>query len=161
MKVKGIDLQSFSLNGAQHIEQYSPDDMKAIEWLVEADDGVILEAVGGSYSGYARISTFSGLSTVLGWPGHESQWRGGYDEMGNREEDIKQIYQSNNWDETLALLQKYSVNYIYIGSYENNTYHVNEEKFIRKLGIVYENDTVRIFEVPESFYQNIEGEALP
>ncbi|MCE5207391.1 MAG: DUF2298 domain-containing protein [Chloroflexi bacterium] len=161
MKVKGIDLQSLSLNGAQHIEQYSPDDMKAIEWLVEADDGVILEAVGGSYSGYARISTFSGLSTVLGWPGHESQWRGGYDEMGSRKEDIKQIYQSNNWDETLALLQKYSVNYIYIGSYENNTYHVNEEKFIRNLGIVYENDTVRIFEVPESIYQNIEGETLP
>ena len=37
---------------------------------------VVLEAVGDDYSafGHARISTFTGLPTVMGWAGHELQW---------------------------------------------------------------------------------------
>ena len=37
---------------------------------------VVLEAVGPDYSafGHARISTFTGRPTVLGWGGHEVQW---------------------------------------------------------------------------------------
>ena len=55
-----------------------PGDPGAIEWLRDhAPHGsVVLEAVGDDYSafGHARISTFTGLPTVMGWPGHELQW---------------------------------------------------------------------------------------
>jgi YYY domain-containing protein len=148
MKLDGIQLNQLSLNGARQIEQYSSDEMHAIEWLLNAPDGVILEAVGGSYSGYARISTYTGLPTVLGWPGHESQWRGGALEMGSREADIRQIYQSSNWDETFSLLMSYQVRYIYVGSYERNTYRVNETKLMQNLNVVFDTDSVQIYEVP-------------
>jgi YYY domain-containing protein len=160
-KLNGLDWKSLSLNGARHIENSSPGEMQAIQWLLDAEEGVILEAVGGSYTGYARVSTFSGMPTVLGWPGHESQWRGGYEEIGSRESDIRQIYQSNDWAETLALLHKYRVNYVYIGGYEFNTYNVNEDKFTRNLGIAYQNESVRIYEVPSGDYLSADVEALP
>ena len=56
--------------------------------------GVILEATkpDASYTEYARISTYSGLPTVLGWPMHEAQWRGTYDPQGTRQDDIRRLY---------------------------------------------------------------------
>lgn len=146
MKLDQLRIEELSLNGARHIEQASEEEMRAIEWLLDAPDGIVLEAVGGSYSGYARISTYTGLPTVLGWPGHESQWRGGSTEMGTREADIRQIYQSSNWEETKALLQFYDVRYIYIGGYERSAYRVNENKFTQFLSPVFAGDNVRIFE---------------
>lgn len=146
MKLDGIQLSELSLNGARNIQQYSNDEMQAIEWLLEAPDGVILEAVGGSYSGFARISAYTGLQTVLGWPGHESQWRGGAQEMGSRETDVRNIYQSSSWEETLFLLKEYEIRYIYVGSYERNAYRVDDNKLDQKLETVFENDSVKIYE---------------
>ncbi len=93
-------MKDLSLDGTAYIGSYAPDDLSAIYWLRQAPDGVIVEAVGGSYSGYARMATYSGLPNVLGWPGHESQWRGGAVEMGSREADIETIYQSSRWEDT-------------------------------------------------------------
>ena len=52
-------------------QRQNPDEAAAIRWLQSAPDGVVAEAIGGSYSAYARVSTLTGLPTVLGWPGHE------------------------------------------------------------------------------------------
>ncbi len=154
MKFSGLNFQNFSLNGARHIEINSPDEMKAINWLVQAPDGVILEAVGGSYTGYARISTYTGLPTVLGWPGHESQWRGGYQEMGSRETDVRQIYQSTDWYQTLELLRQYHIRYVYIGSIEENTYRVSREKFEANLDPVFSSGNVIIYEIPDELLRS-------
>ncbi len=85
-----------TLDGTAYMAQYSPDDHAAIEWLNQNVSGapVVLEATGGSYSQYARVSSQTGLPTVLGWGGHELQWRGNYDEAGKREPDIDKIYGS-------------------------------------------------------------------
>jgi uncharacterized membrane protein len=86
---------------------------------------------------------------VLGWAGHESQWRGGRTEIGTREEDIETIYRSNNWEDTKQLLDMYNVRYIFIGTLERRNYRVNEVKFERFLGApVYKSDQVSIYEVP-------------
>ena len=69
--------QGFTLDGTAYLESQAPDDAAAARWLWTAPPGVVAEAVGGSYSEYARVATLSGLPNVLGWPGHESQWRGG------------------------------------------------------------------------------------
>jgi len=82
----------FNLDGAAYFEQQSPDDMAGIRWLRDAPPGVVVEAVGSSYSEYGRVATLSGQPNVLGWPGHESQWRGGSAEMGSRQPDIELIY---------------------------------------------------------------------
>jgi uncharacterized membrane protein len=137
-----------TLDGTAFIAQYAPEDMAAIQWLRQAPDGVILEAVGGSYSGYARIATHSGLPNVLGWPGHESQWRGGAAEMGSRETEIETVYQSNRWEDTRAILEAYHVRYVMVGALERNAYRVNEQKFIQYLRPVFSQGNTVIYEVP-------------
>jgi uncharacterized membrane protein len=60
-----------------------PEDYQAIQWLKQqlaanrSFAGTILEASGPDWVDYSRVSTFSGLPTLLGWFGHENQWRGG------------------------------------------------------------------------------------
>ena len=142
-------VKDLSLDGIAYIGNYAPDDLTAIYWLRQAPDGVIVEAVGGSYSGYARMSTHSGMPNVLGWPGHESQWRGGAEEMGSREADIETIYQSSRWEDTQFFLSRYNVRYVVIGNMERGKYRVYEEKFIKHLVPVFSQGNTVIYEVPE------------
>ena len=137
-----------SLDGAAYLQRYNPDEAMAIEWLKQAEYGVVVEAVGGSYSSYARISTLTGLPTVLGWPGHEGQWRGSSIPQGNRLEDIKLLYETSSWPEAEAILEKYDIRYIYIGSLERSTYKINETKFLRNLQPIYSQDSVVIYPAP-------------
>ena len=71
----------------------SPGDPGAIAWIRDhtPGDAVVLEAFGDDYSafGHARISTFTGRSTVMGWAGHELQWQ---HNAGTRINDIKTLY---------------------------------------------------------------------
>ena len=120
----------------------------ASRWLQAAPFGVVAEAVGGSYSQYARISTNSGNPTVLGWPGHESQWRGGATEMGSRERDIELLYSTRDWQEAENILGLYAIRYVYIGPLERVAYTVNDRKFEQNLPLVYSESGVRIYEVP-------------
>jgi uncharacterized membrane protein len=149
MKFNEFTFDELSLNGAAHIARFNADEMDAIKWLLEAPQGTVLEAVGGSYSSYGRVSAYSGHPTVLGWPGHESQWRGGASEMGSRETDIKMIYQSSDWLETQSLLDMYEVMYVFIGALENSSYRVNERKFEQHLVPVFQQGSITIYFVPE------------
>ncbi|MDZ4160157.1 MAG: DUF2298 domain-containing protein, partial [Anaerolineaceae bacterium] len=56
MKFSGIRTELLTLDGTAAIARHNPDEMAAIEWLRTAPYGTIAEAIGGSYSGYARIS---------------------------------------------------------------------------------------------------------
>ncbi|NPV86391.1 MAG: hypothetical protein HPY45_10335 [Anaerolineae bacterium] len=153
-KTEGFSPSYWTLDGTAHIRKYAPDEMNAIEWLQQAPIGVLAEAIGGSYSGYARISTHSGMPTVLGWPGHESQWRGGSKEMAGREEDIELLYRTSRWEEALGVIQRYSIRYIYVGSLERSKYRANENKFIENLKPVFQSGADVIYEVPSSLVPN-------
>ncbi len=137
--------KEWDLDGNAHVAKYTPDEMQAIQWLAQAPLGVVSEAVGGSYSAYARVSTLSGMPTVLGWPGHESQWRGGAKEMGTRQDDLAALYQSSDWNATEEILRRYNIRYIYLGGLERAAYRVNEAKFQRNLKPVYQNASVVIY----------------
>jgi uncharacterized membrane protein len=112
------------LDGASGIARVHPDDWAAIEWLRQngvKEDGsvpVILEAPGESYDYEGRISAFTGFPAVLGWAVHESQWRGNYDEQGEREIDIAFIYTTNDGQRMLELLRAWEVDYLVLGSPE-------------------------------------------
>jgi YYY domain-containing protein len=101
----------------------------AIGWLRASVPGntVVLEAVGGQYNGegFGGVSAATGLATVLGWPGHEDQWRGGdpaaQAQIGPRQQDVATIYTTADVGQARALLEKYSVDYVYLGSLERAT----------------------------------------
>jgi YYY domain-containing protein len=137
-----------SLDGNAHFSYLSPDEHALVDFLRNEPLGPLVEAVGGSYTGYARIATFSGQPNLLGWPGHEGQWRGGGEEMGSRAGDIQRIYESSNWDETQALLAQYQVSYVVIAPLEMNTYAVNQAKFERNLAKIFEQGGVALYLVP-------------
>ncbi len=83
-----------TLDGTAYLTPQNGGDAAAIAWLRQNVPGVatILEASGGSYSYAGRISAQTGLPTLLGWDGHELQWRGNTIEQDKRRPDIERIY---------------------------------------------------------------------
>jgi YYY domain-containing protein len=152
-------ISSWTLDGNAYIEQYNPNEKSAMEWLSQAPYGVIAEAVGGSYSGAARMATQSGLPDVLGWTGHESQWRGGALEMGSRQDDISTLYRTRDWNEALKVIQRYHIQYIVVGQLEISTYAadsqnglraLDDQKFMKNLKVAYQNNSVTIYETDQT-----------
>ena len=115
-----------------------------MDWLNKNIKGspVLLEAPGDSYTYYERISVLTGLPTILGWKTHEWLWRS--DETGDfpisvseRQVDVETIYTSREKQEVQKLLEKYQVEYIYIGGCEREKYGVDlNELLLRSLGTV-------------------------
>ena len=107
-----------TLDGARWLP---PDDAAAISWLRRhaAGPAVVAEAVGEDYSDHARVSTFTGLPTVLGWAGHEIQW--GHD-PGRRAEDVALLYETTDPEIARAVIQRYGVRYVFVGSLERAQY---------------------------------------
>jgi uncharacterized membrane protein len=131
----------------QVFQRQNPDEAAAIRWLESAPDGVVAEAIGGSYSGYARVSTLSGQPTVLGWPGHESQWRGGYDEQGSRQGDIESLYATSDWNRAREIIARYNIRYVFVGNLERGK-PLQEDKFQRNMRLVFQQGNVTIYEAP-------------
>lgn len=111
------------LDGRRWLARTAPGDVAAIDWLRgnTAGDAVILEAVGDDYSpfGNARVSTYTGRPTVLGWQGHELQWN---HDIGNRRAEVKTMYKSRDGAAVLDLLRRYGVDYAVVGPLERTTY---------------------------------------
>lgn len=139
----------YSLDDFDRVRRDNPDEAAAIDWLRTAPNGVVAEAVGDGYSAFARVSTYSGQQTVLGWPGHESQWRGGSAPQGTRREDVTLLYATARWEEAELLIEKYDIRYVYIGVLER-TFPVNEEKFMVNLKTVFQQGNAVIYEVPSN-----------
>lgn len=157
-KTNGFQPENWTLDGTAYLRRQIPGEMQAIEWLQTAPPGVVAEAVpptGGSYTQYGRISMLSGKPALLGWMGHESQWRGGNEAMGSRQSDLERLYCSRRWEETQAILEEYQVRYIFLGNLERATYQpgvsncpngINDAKFMNNLRLVFEADQGLIYE---------------
>jgi len=137
-----------TLDSASYLDRSSPEDAAVVRYLQTAPMGVVAEAVGGSYSGYARIATHSGVPTVIGWPWHEFQWRGSWDAHGSREADIKLLYETPDWETAKAILEKYNITYVVVGFLERTTYDVNEAKFQRNLVVLFQAGSAVVYGVP-------------
>jgi len=140
---------TLTLDGAAYLLQGSPDDYNAIQFLAKAAPGIVAEAVGDSYHDDTAVAaTYSGDPIVLGWKGHESQWRGGATEMGTREADIETLYRTREWDKALVILKKYNIRYIYLSPLERRKYNAYEDKFTQHLSQVFSQGQVVIYVVP-------------
>jgi YYY domain-containing protein len=145
-----------TLDGIAWIREFNPGDYAAIQWLgANAPRGAVtLEAPGGEYSYGNRISMATGLPTVLGWAGHESQWRGNSkffkdDAAGiDRAADVRRIYETIDSKELLTYLDKYAIKFVVVGQTEKNTYGLTKtqiEKFGKVMTLVFENGDARIY----------------
>lgn len=139
----------YGLDGTAYLKKLYPTDYEAITWINKNIKGqpVILEAQGDSYTDYARISSHTGLPTLLGWTVHEWLWRGSYDIPSPRIEEIKTLYESNDITKTKQLIKKYQISYIFIGDLEHQKYtNLDEEKFQQLGKQVYINGKTKIYQ---------------
>jgi YYY domain-containing protein len=140
-----------TLNGIAWIAEHRPGDYAAIQWLRQNafDGSVILEAPGSGYAAYqytGRISAMTGLPTLLGWGGHQSQWRGNYDEPARREPDIDLLYNTSDLQQAQELLDKYNIIYVYVGPLERERYSPQGlNKFDQIMDVVFQQDDVIIY----------------
>lgn len=95
--------------------------IRELSKLAKPGEG-ILEAVGEDYSPHGTISAATGLPTVMGWVGHEVQWRGSDELLRDRAEEIRVIYTSQDVEKVHELLRKYDVNYVVVGARERHAY---------------------------------------
>lgn len=138
------------LDGLSYLKTLYPTDYEAIIWLQKNVKGqpVILEAQGDSYTDYGRVSSNTGLPTVLGWTVHEWLWRGSYDIPSPRIEEVKTLYESNDDAKTEKLLKKYNISLVFIGKLEREKYpNLNEDKFKALSKPLYENQQTIIYNV--------------
>lgn len=126
---------SSGLDGLTFVRERQPGEYAGIVWAREniPASAVVAEAPGCSYGEYFgmphnRVSAFAGVSTPLGWGGHESQWRGGdparLAELGPRAADVNRLYATTDAAEAGAVLDRYGITYIYVGLFEREGFSV-------------------------------------
>ena len=111
-----------TLDGLAFLAEHRPGEYEAIRWLTaeaSQDDGV-LEAVGPDYSDHGRFAAATGVPTVLGWAGHERQWRGSSAAFEGRGEAVERIYRGD--PQSAELLAQYGVTYVVVGPRERERY---------------------------------------
>ena len=149
-KARGF-AESPTLDGLAFWSRIRADDAAAIAWIQANISGapVVVEASGGSYQQqFGRVSSMTGLPTLLGWGFHEQQWRGSNEEQGRRKPDIDTIYTSNDPRQVRQLLDRYNVSYVYVGPTERDSYRdANFDRFAQYMDIVYRNNGVTIYGV--------------
>jgi YYY domain-containing protein len=129
------------------------DGYAAMQWLAQNVSGtpIILEATDDgpeSKPARSRLSSWTGLPTVLGWYGHETQWRGSDVVPRQRLLDITTIYSTPNEDITRSFLQRYAVDYIVVSDRERKQYPAEGlAKFDRMFPIVFQQGTLKIYQV--------------
>ncbi len=134
-----------------------PNDFAAYEYLKGVRDELpqsqrikhIVEGEGESYTDASRFSVFLGWPTIVGWPVHEWTWRGSYDVVGKRREEVRGIYTGIDREQTRGLLKNYGIDYIILGAVERDRYgSAIQEKKLRALGtVVFEQGTTVVIKV--------------
>lgn len=151
--------RSNSLDGLSYLQTDSaiPGDYGAIRWFNASVQGspVIVESIGGEYSTWGRISVFTGLPTLMGWAGHEYQWRANwinnaanYAEFQRRGADVDTIYTNKSPEVVLSVMNYYHAQYLYVGSLEYMKYSaVDLHRFGAYMQVVYNASGVTIYKV--------------
>ena len=150
-----------TLNGLAFVGPPDSPKRQALEFLSRdaGPDSVLVEAVavddrgipGGSYnSDYARVSGRTGVPTVLGWAGHEEQWRGNRVGFRERADDVKAIYTEIDLLVVRDLLEKYDIEYVYVGMLERDLYDVPDTaSFDSLMDRAFESGDITIYKVRE------------
>jgi len=134
-----------TLDGAAYLQASHPGDAAAIAFLRDLPgDHIIVEAEDGDYTYYSRVSTFTGIPTVLGMPFHEYMWRGDEGRISERRGDVRAIYEQPS--RTIDLLRAYNATLLYVGAEERDRYAVSLP--VEALEVIYDARGVQVYRIP-------------
>jgi uncharacterized membrane protein len=142
-----------TLDSTAYVANENPAELAAAAWIRRntAPDALVLEGKGASYrANFSRMSTLTGRPTLLGWDGHQSQWRGSqYGLMAaGRPEALEAIYASGLASQVAAMLDAWAIDYVYIGPSERWQYGItpaSEAAIAEEMDLVFEDGDVRIY----------------
>ena len=156
------------LNGMGSLASQDPQDYQAIVWMQHHLHGLptVLEASGDEFTLFAQVSSLTGFPTLLGWEGHELQWRGNAPILESRHSVINEIYSTGSSSLAQRLLRENHVSLVYVGPCERQVYasgpsicgtattvpsHAGSlAKFGRFMKLIYRRDGVQIYERRDS-----------
>lgn len=109
----------------------APDEAAALRWISDQvpRTATVLQAPGESYRPeQSRVATFTGRATLLGWRGHEVQWRGRrYAALAaGREQAAEEIYRASDAERRRRALERYDIELIWVGPVERARYELSE-----------------------------------
>ena len=139
-----------TLNGLAYVGE---SELAVIDWLRAntAPDTLVLEGKGGSYRAEtARLSTATGRATLLGWDGHESQWRGeAYGAMAQgRPEALDGVYRNSSAEGLQSVLEQWQIGYVVVGPAERNLYGIPpgvENRLAQVMELAFEMGEYRVY----------------
>ncbi len=136
---------SRTLDGAAYLQASHPGDAAAIAFLRDLPgDHIIIEAEGGDYTYYSRVSSFTGIPTIIGMPFHEYMWRGEEGRVGKRMADVRAIYEQPSL--AIDLARAYNATLLYVGAAERDRYAVSLPT--EALELIYDAEGVQIYQIP-------------
>jgi YYY domain-containing protein len=149
----GFGSSAPSLDALAYLAEASPDEHAALLWVRShtTAHALVLQARGQSYMPEdGRLSAGSGRATLLGWEGHEVQWRGqAFGTMARgRAEALETVYRLAGAELLARRLEIWGIDYVFVGPAERRAYGVDaarEELFGRVMEQVFAQGNVRIY----------------
>ncbi|MDD1702967.1 MAG: DUF2298 domain-containing protein [Methanoregula sp.] len=119
------DYGGWTLDGLTYLDTTHPGDAGGVAYLRNlTGNEILIEAEGGDYTYYSRISSFTGIPAIIGQPFHEYMWRNDSTGWYNaRLSDIRLAYEQP--DKTIPIMKKYNATLLYVGDSEHEKYTVN------------------------------------
>ena len=152
-KTRGFGSPHPSLDALAWLQELAPEELEAVAW-VRANTGpseVIAQLDGDSYRAeHDLLSAATGRATLLGWVGHELQWRGrSYHVMtAGRLEALRRIYNPGSSEDLAAVLRDFRVDLVRVGPQERARYSMtaeHEATMGAALDLAFESGAVRLY----------------
>ncbi len=129
LTLDGMAFMEYATYGDVNGQQIAlADDVGALRWMQANIVGspVIAEAYSDNYyrSITNRVAMYTGLPDIIGWSGHQRQQRAVLpgSMIDGRIQDTHQLYNTAVIGEAMNILDRYDVQYVYVGSLENAYY---------------------------------------
>jgi uncharacterized membrane protein len=142
-----------TLDGAAYLEAVSPEAHRLVLWLREhaRPEDILVEAPGASYDASTnRFSTLTGIPTVLGWPGHQVQWRGDERLVRERQALLEAIFTAEG-ERLVALLREVDATYLLVDPHAIARYDLTQDRleaFDASLALRLAEGPYRLYRVP-------------
>lgn len=151
--LRGAAGRPFTLDALAYVARTQPDLAAAIAWVRShtRPGARVAQAPGASYhADHALLSTATGRPTLLGWEGHERQWRGtAFDEMAaGRVDALERIYRPRSAADLRAVLSHWSIEVVCVGPVERARYAISaddEAVIAGVMELVFDRGTVRLY----------------
>jgi uncharacterized membrane protein len=137
-----------TLDGGAWLARDYPGDYAVIQRMRRDISGhpVVAEAVGGAYTHFARVASYTGLPSVVGWGNHESQWRKQWPQQV--EADVNELYGTLDTARARQLLGQYDVTYIFVGTLERQKYGADAlAKFAGFADVAFQDQGAIVYKV--------------